>query len=113
MTCMFEISRHCFKRIAVPEWDRWTIYLLWCLKLKIDRAWLDDRQYNPWFWPRVLLWRRRHPIWVNRIGCRIDRLMIDMKLGIFLLSRTHGERGVEIYTTKAYRRAQDWARNQR
>jgi hypothetical protein len=78
----------------VYEWDRWTIQLLWILKIKIDRQWVEDRQYNPLYWPTVRMWRYQHPIWFRRqIGLRIDRLMIDRKVGMFWLSRDRGSRG--------------------
>lgn len=99
-------SRHFFTR--TPAWDRLTVQLLWCLKLKIDRAWLDDRQYNPLNWVPVIIWRQRHPIWINRIGIRIDRLMVDFKLGMLWLSRTRGERATPIIVTKKWKQAQAW-----
>lgn len=108
MNWKFQWSAWPFKRVRNYEWDRVDVYVLWILKIEVDRAWIDDRQYNPMNWWRVRLWRIRHPIWFNSMGFRIDRLMVDRKYGIFWLSRDPGPRGRVLLSTKRYRRGPDW-----
>jgi hypothetical protein len=106
MRILLARSRHLLSWSRRYEWDRFDVWALWCLKVEVDRAWLDDKQYNPLNWFRVALWRHRHPVWFRRrVGLRVDRLLIDRKLGVFWLSRTAGERSRCLVAFPAYKRA--------
>ncbi len=105
MRLSLTLHRHLACWTPCYQWDRLNVWLLWVLKVEVDRAWLDDRQYNPLNWLRVVMWRYRHPIWVNRIGFRIDRFLFDRKLGFFWLSRLAGGRSRTLWAFPAYRRA--------
>ncbi len=95
-----------YRRVRALAWDRLDLWLLWCLKVEVDRAWLDDRQYNPLNRLVFIVWRRRHPVWFRwSVGLRVDRLVLDRKLGIFWVSRTLGERARCLVAFPAYRRA--------